>query len=321
VKRSNRLLILVGVLLAVTGAVGAMVIASGGTGTSASKSTPTPVVTPEPQVTVVVATKDISPGQQITADMVSSKKVPVSTALAAGGDTFVNPDLVINKIAGAPIQTGQIIVASRDLLSPGTLPDGQSIAAEVHSGMLAVSMEVDQVNGVGTVIVPGDRVDVILSVYVAQLGISVKSTDGVLNLTIPSDKDVTTKMVIQNRRVLGTLLPTTSTTATTPSANGSAAPVPQSTTPTVSNNDRHMIVIVEVTPQEAEVLRWAQREEKLDPQNYIDLSLALRSSSDNDLPDATTTGVTLKMLVDKYGVLAPDPRAVIPPDIAATIQW
>jgi len=30
-----------------------------------------------------------------------------------------------------------------------------------------------------------------------------------------------------------------------------------------------MIVIVEVQPDEAEIIRWAQREEKADPQNYI----------------------------------------------------
>ena len=43
-----------------------------------------------------------------------------------------------------------------------------------------------------------------------------------------------------------------------------------------------MMVILEVTPDEAEILRWAQRAEKTDPQNYIDLSLALRSDKDND---------------------------------------
>jgi hypothetical protein len=34
-----------------------------------------------------------------------------------------------------------------------------------------------------------------------------------------------------------------------------------------------------------------------------------------------TPGITLKMLIDKYGVLPPDPRAIIPADIAAKLQW
>ncbi len=98
-------------------------------------------------------------------------------------------------------------------------------------------------------------------------------------------------------------------------------PVLLPTAPIVQNTGRHMIVFVEVKPDEAEILRWAQREEVVDPQNYIDLSLALRSSQDNDLPDATTPGITFKMLVDKYGVLPIDQRAIIPADIAKNIQW
>ena len=82
-----------------------------------------------------------------------------------------------------------------------------------------------------------------------------------------------------------------------------------------------MPLIVEVMPEEAEVIRWAQRAEKLDPQNYIDMSIALRSDQDNSLPNSVTPGITFKMLVDKYGVLPLDPRAIIPPDVARQLQW
>jgi Flp pilus assembly protein CpaB len=82
-----------------------------------------------------------------------------------------------------------------------------------------------------------------------------------------------------------------------------------------------MLVLLEVKPDEAEILRWAQREEKTDPQNYIDLSLALRSDKDNDLPNATTPGITFKMLVDKYNVLPLDPRGILPPDLAKGMSW
>ena len=82
-----------------------------------------------------------------------------------------------------------------------------------------------------------------------------------------------------------------------------------------------MIVVVEVTPEEAEVIRWAQREEKVDPQNYITLSLALRSDKDNDAPAVTTAGITFKQLVTIYGVLPPDPRGIIPADLAKQISW
>ena len=81
-----------------------------------------------------------------------------------------------------------------------------------------------------------------------------------------------------------------------------------------------MVAIIEVKPDEAEIIRWAQREEKTDPQSYIDLSVALRSDKDNSLPSAVTPGITFKMLVDKYGVLPPDSRAAIPPDIAKSFS-
>ena len=325
VKRSNRLLILVGVLLAFTGAIGAMVIASGGSSNSSGPVAASPSATPEPKVQVVVASKDIAAGAQITPDMITTSQ-QVESVVAAAGDTFRDPLTITGRITAGSIKKGQIVVGSRDLLTPGSMTDGQSISSTVASGMVAVTMEVDQVNGVGTLIVPGDRVDIILAVYVPQLGITMAqgASGGTgSQLTIASDKDVTSKMLIQNRRVLGTLTPPLDAT---PAVGASAAPVaapvaPVQSAQVVQNTSRHMIVLVEVKPDEAEVIRWAQREEKTDPQNYIDLSLALRSSQDNDAQDVTTPGITYRMLVDKYGVLPPDPRAIIPADIAKKIQW
>lgn len=323
-KRSNRLLILVGILLAFTGAIGAMVIASGGGSKGSNAAEASPSATPEPKVQVVVAAKDIAAGAQLTSDMLTTSQ-QFESVVTAAGDTFHDPITITGRITADSIKKGTIIVGSRDLLTPGSMTDGQSISSSVASGMVAVTMEVDQVNGVGTLVVPGDHVDIILSVYAPQLGITLgnssssSSSGGGLSLQIPSDKDVTTKMVIQNRRILGTLTPPASATE---APAGSGLPVaPLATTAVVQNTDRHMIVVVEVKPDEAEVIRWAQREEKEDPQNYIDLSLALRSSADNDAQDAQTPGITFRMLVDKYGVLAPDPRAIIPTDIAKLIQW
>src|ERR1035437_7833619 len=129
-------------------------------------------------------------------------------------------------------------------------------------------------------------------------------------------------MIIQNRRVILTLLPTPNAVDTAaPVPNASTAPIAAPTTPTVHNDGRHMVAIIEVKPDEAEIIRWAQRAEKTDPQSYIDLSIALRSDKDNALPSAVTPGITYKMLVDKSGVLPPDSRADIPPDIAKNLQW
>ena len=181
-----------------------------------------------------------------------------------------------------------------------------------------MAIELDQINGVGTLIVPGDRVNIILSVYVNQLALA-NTNNPKLPITLDGGKDVTTKMIIQNRKVILTLLPAPDAAA--PVTNASAAPIAAPTTPTVHNSGRHMVAIIEVKPEEAEIISWAQRQEKSDPQNYIDLSVSLRSDKDNALPNAVTPGITYKMLVDKYGVLPPDSRAIIPLDIARELQW
>jgi Flp pilus assembly protein CpaB len=313
VRRSNRLIILLGVFLAVAGGLMTAVLVSNGGGGSAAVATPS--VTPEPTTTIVVASRDINLGDKITADMVETQTMKVSEAAAQGDDTFQNVNQVIGKVAGGRITAGQILIGSRDFLQAGTAVEGQDIAGAIASGMVAVSMQVDQINGVGTLLVPGDRVDIIVSVYVEQIELSAKDSKGV-QIDLAGGAHVTTKMVIQNRKVLLTLLPPVETAAV---AGESQAPTP--TQATVVNSGRQMIVILEVKPEEAEVIRWAQRAEKQDPQNYIDLSLALRSDKDATAADVTTSGITFKMLVDKYGVLPPDPRGILPSDLAKGISW
>jgi len=158
--------------------------------------------------------------------------------------------------------------------------------------------------------------------WVNQLGLQYVGTPtDKFKVTLGSAQDVTTKTVIQNRKILVTLLPPA--TATQPAVNTGASPtpVPQATAQTVTNTGVHMIVVVEVKPDEAEIIRWAQREEGMTPQNYITLGLALRSDQDDNAPDVTTPGITLKQLVTIYGVLPPDPRAIIPADLAKELSW
>lgn len=268
--------------------------------------------------TVVSAKQDINLGDRITADMVESKPVSISERARLGADTFTTVDQVVGKVAGGRISLGEPLVGSRDFLSPGSIIDGMDIAPAIASGYLGVAIELDQINGVGTLIVPGDHVNIILSLYVNQLALT-NTNDPKRPITLEGGKDVTTKTVIQNRKVILTLLPPA--TAAAPLPNESGAPVAVPTTATVRNDGRHMVALIEVKPDEAEIIRWAQRQEKIDVQGYIDLSVALRSDKDNSLPKADTPGITYKMLIDKYGVLPPDPRAIIPSDIAAKLQW
>jgi len=268
--------------------------------------------------TIVSAKQDINLGDQIAAGMVESKPISISERAKLGPDTFTTVDQVVGKVAGGKISAGEPLVGSRDFLNPGSMTDGKDIAGAIASGYLGVAIELDQINGVGTLIVPGDRVNIILSLYVNQLALT-NTNDPKRPITLEGGKDVTTKMIIQNRKVIATLLPPP--TAAAPLPNASGEPMAAPTTPTVQNDGRHMVAIIEVKPDEAEIISWAQREEKTDTQSYIDLTVALRSDQDNSLPTAVTPGLTFKMLVDKYGVLPPDPRDIIPQDIAKNLQW
>jgi pilus assembly protein CpaB len=328
VKRSNRLLILLGLLIAISAAVAAAAYVSSGTGgtpDNAAVESPTP--TAEPQVQVVATQVAIPAGTTITAPMLKLETMTLSARDALGSDTFSSVAQVVGKIAGADIAANQVIVASNDFYAAGSVMEGKSLKDSIAAGMVAVSMEVDQVNGVGTLVVPGDHVDVILSVYVDQIAAALKDTNG--DTVTFGGSQLTAKMIFENCRVLATLLPPAGaapTSGATPNPSGEV-PTEQPSSPVVQNTDRHEIVIIEVYPDQAEVIRWAQRSEKIDPQNYIDLGLALRSSKDDGADIATNPGlgkpygITFATLVAVYGVLPPDPTSTLPKVLADKIKW
>jgi Flp pilus assembly protein CpaB len=237
-----------------------------------------------------------------------------------GYATFSNVSAVDGKIAGGQITKGDPL-SSDSFVAPGAVIKGQDLATAIAPGRVLIAIEVDQINGVGTLIVPGDYVDVILSVWVDRLEIKATSDDGKYVVDIGGDKDVTTKMVIQNRKVVATLLPMAEATESAAAPAPSGSPSPSSEAEVIVNSGQHEIVLLEVLPEEAEIIRWAQREEITEPQNYITLGLVLRSADDKDAPPVTTQGITFSQLTKLYGVLPLDPRAVLPADIAKHFTW
>ena len=322
-KRSNRLLILLGLLIAVVGALAAVALAgSGGGGTPGAATTPTP----GPQVQVVVASTKIVAGTIIDKTMVNTTSKSLSDLSGLGGTTFASVNDVVGKVAGSDIAKDQILINGPDLLTPGSALDGKSLSDSIDKGFVAISMEIDQVNGVGTLIVPGDRVDIILTTYVSSLSISVKDSLGTQLST--GGSAVTSKLILENCKILQTLLPPVTNAAPTvaPAAGSSAVPA-QPSSAIVQFSDRHMIAIIEVTPEESQVIRWAQRLEQTAPQMYIDLAFALRSSQDDATdpmasnPFKAIPGYTFSEIVAKYGVLPPDPLSTLPQFLGNKIQW
>ncbi len=190
-------------------------------------------------------------------------------------------------------------------------------------GLRAIAVQVSQVTGVGTLIQNGDHVDVVISMKIQNV-IPDPVNKGQVIKSATAEGSV--KMVLQNALVVGTLLPPRRarerTASPTPAPSGQTSSGPQG--PATSLNGQSEMVIVGVTANQAEIIRYAQL--YADPAAGDNISLVLRSPKDyikldangNPVLDAngnpvattppteTTDGVILKTLIDKYGVLPPD---------------
>jgi pilus assembly protein CpaB len=106
---------------------------------------------------VLVATKDILEMQTVDETMISQEEKPVDFLQPA---VVENPDDAIGLVAAAPIKKGEQILFTK-LLSPGP---NTGLSLQVAPEKRAVSIPVDEVRGVGKLIRPGDRVDILTSI-------------------------------------------------------------------------------------------------------------------------------------------------------------
>jgi pilus assembly protein CpaB len=283
-KRSNRLVLLIGVFLAIVAFVGVIVLAGGGGG-SGPKATP-PVEGP-----VVVATTDIALSTKIRADQVTESVKPL-TEILPGAYTDVSQ--VIGKVVRQSVTSGAQITGDTFGQVSGSI-----LNIETPAGLRSIAVEVDQVTGVGTVIKTGDYVDMVVGFASDKFPVVTQNPVDDSFQVVLGLNGTSVKLLLQGMQVLGTLLPPASTENQDP--NASAAPG-------TALNDQREIVILAVTPQQVEVIKFAQLDGSI--------SLVLRSAEDFIDPTtgeiipvvvpSTTTGIILKTLVDDYGVLPPE---------------
>jgi pilus assembly protein CpaB len=289
-KRSNRLVLLIGIFLALVAFV-LIIVMLGGGGTSGNNNRPSP--TPS-TARVVVATKNIDLGATIQADQVGLKEIPLTAVPATA---YVDTALVIGQTARSSVTAGQLVTT--DILSD----TGSVKRLEVPAGLVAMSVKVNQVSGVGTVIKTGDYVDAIVAFNIAASYLD--PITGQVKQVTDVNPGPSVKALLQGMQVLGTLLPTPAQNQATPDPSGS--PTTGSAT---SLNDQEQVVILAVTLQQAEVLNYSQITGVVVPNG---ITLVLRSSKDyvdasgapSLPPDTVTTGVILSILVEQYGVLPP----------------
>jgi Flp pilus assembly protein CpaB len=284
-KRSNRLVLLVGVFLAIVAFIGILLLSQPRDGDGDGQSGPPTTVN------VVVATNDIPLGTRVQAGDV---EVQVKETTAAEPGYFSDTSQVIGKVVRQPVTAGQQ-VTSATFGAGGTITDITCPALRV-----CMAVQVDQVTGVGTLIKTGDYVDMVVGFTGDKFPvITLNSTDDTFTV-VSGINSTSVKALLQGMQVMGTLLPP-------PPAEDPNAPDDGSGGSTALTGQQQ-IVILSVDTQQAEVIKFAQLDGSI--------SLVLRSPDDfidpvtgDPLPvvtPVTTTGIILKTLVDTYGVLPPE---------------
>ena len=297
-KRSNRLVLLIGIFLAIIAFVGVIVLVQ-------------PTNKPPDQATltktnIVVAAQDIPLGSKITDAMLTTTEVDAPAPVG----TFGDKSLVIGQTARADVVAGQAITT---VITNGSTAGVLDV--HVPAGRVAIAVQVDQVTGVGTVIKAGDYVDMVVAITGDKFPVvTLNPTDQ--SITVVSGLNATSvKLLVQGGQVLGALLPPA------PAATGDNSTAPSNAT---TLNGQQEIVLIAVTAQQAEVIKYAQVDGNI--------SLLLRSGDDFRDPDtglpldptlivpATTSGITLKSLIDDYGVLVPQlVEGILPTPVAGPL--
>jgi Flp pilus assembly protein CpaB len=292
-KRSSRLIILVGAILAVAAFAGILWWGSQGTTSSGGPGATTATTTK-----IVQAAANIPLGAAITASQVTVADVPVANAPV---DAYGDPAQVVGRIARQSIISGTPIT-SADFAS-GNTAQGDQVVQALKPGYRAISVRVDQDSGVGTLIQPGDRVDMVIGALIQEY-LSAAPNSSALPQPIPGGPQLSVKDIIQNLEVLGTLTPPVTTTA---NGQQQAEPAPSAGTG-VGLTGQQMIVILAVTAQQAEVIKYAQAMAagtSGSQGSSPPITLILRAPADASAPPDKTSGIVLKTLIDQYGVLPP----------------
>jgi len=281
-KRSNRLVLLIGVFLAVIAFIGIILISQGPQGGNGPAEVPTTLPTVKARVAIPL-------GVKVTAEMVKVDDVAVTNRPAnAYGDAAV----VVGFIARTNINANQT-------LTPDLFGDsGALLKIDCPPTLRCMAIQVDQVSGVGTVIRAGDVVDMLVGIAGDKFPVVSVNPDDNSITVVAGINSTTVKLLVQGMQVVGTLLPP-------PPVDANGQPITNADGTALTGQQE--IVIVAATAQQAEIIKFAQLDGSI--------SLVLRSIDDFErdpetqqllprLPDATT-GVILKTLVDEHGVLVP----------------
>jgi Flp pilus assembly protein CpaB len=280
VKRSNRLVILVGVLLAILAFVLVVILLN-----NQGQNNPEQPTT----VKVLVAKQDIDIGTPVTPDLVATKDVLPE---AVEGTALHDP----SQVGGRP---ALVKVPKDSQVNAETFGVGRGIdfGTALKPGEKAIALQVDRTTGLDFLVQPGNIVDVVLATDVQVLQPTADSTNDNPRFEPVTGLEAarTVKTVLQQKRVLyvsqSRQAAAAAAASASPSAGGGqqqAAQLPES-----------VIIVIAGTDQDAELLRFAQKNQT--ENGVLGVTIGSTSYTAND----PTTGVPSDLLVKNYGLPIP----------------
>ena len=292
-KRSNRLVILVGVLLAVLAFVGIVILLNQRpTGTTPGQQT---------TVQVMVAKEAIAIGDPVTPDSVEPRQVNREAVVQT---RIPDASMLTGRPALVDIAAGQQLTQEAVGLVGGV---NSPVEQALQPGEKAIAFQVDRVTGLDFLITAGDRIDIVIAQDVTpiqQTADSIAEQD--TNPDAPPRYEAVTglsnvrtvKTIIQDRRVLYVSATRIRATVTgTPSASAAQG---QPAAAQIEN----VIIVFAGNDQDAELIKFAQRD--LGELGALTAILRRTEDTEEEVEDPATLGVTLDILVDEFGVPVPD---------------
>ena len=292
-KRSNRLVILVGVLLAVLAFVAIVILlnnpSNGGTG--GTEATPT-------TVDVLVATQDIAIGDPVTPDVAEVQPVDPEAVI---GTRLPSISMLSGQPALQAIPSGSQISGE----SIGVGNESVDISSRLNPGEKAIAFQVDPVTGANFLVTEGDQIDIILSQQITVLQETADSAANPDEAAPPRFEPVTgledqrtVKAILQNKRVI--YVSDTKATAPEPTEDTNGDGVVDSNDTPAEQTIESVIIVFAGTDQDGEVIKFAQN--ALGEQGA--LTAVIRNA--DDTAEETTTGITVDLLVTDYGLRLPE---------------
>jgi pilus assembly protein CpaB len=151
--KSNRILLIFGVFLAIVAFGGALLVGRTSGGTTA-------IGGGVKNVDVVVATKEIAASTQITADLVIIQKFSEDTVPPFA---FRDKNLVIGKYAAIPIHANAAIIDTDVVSDAGSVAPAKQAFLKIPPGQVAMQIPTGELVGAGGYIQPDDRIDILVT--------------------------------------------------------------------------------------------------------------------------------------------------------------